>query len=32
MKTILLIQVIHIATTAMHHLAAVIHSLGHLIK
>jgi hypothetical protein len=32
MKTILLIQLIHLATEAAHQIAAVIHTLGHLVK
>jgi len=32
MKTILLIQLIHLATETLHQLHAVIHTLGHLVK
>ncbi len=32
MKTILLIQIILIATEAAHNLHAIIHTLGHLVK
>jgi len=32
MKTILLVQLIHLASETLHHLQAIIHTLGHLVK